>query len=301
MYIINKRYEKYIPKDFDYEKLGSRFNEVLNYLKSEQDDYLIEPLNGIKVFYPHENNIFVIELITNLILADMLSLQKINNYEVISLIKYQISVFNYINDIGYFRYVGRGYRYKYFQMDLFSDLNFIIKNLDQLEYSSIILRKSKYRELKKNKVLKFTWEDTLEQSRIEIDNLRTNIKHYKSYRVESALSYFDIKFKGENDLKNRMGLYVPSDTVFKVELDYINNTLDKLENFIQSSLYFAKENSLPIQSLCYVLLYNISGLHDGRTYPINGSQIINIDYYIFRDPLSRYQEYGLFGHEYSYW
>jgi len=36
MYIINKRYEKYIPKDFKYEKLGSRFDEVYKYLNSEE-------------------------------------------------------------------------------------------------------------------------------------------------------------------------------------------------------------------------------------------------------------------------
>jgi len=285
MYIINKRYEKYIPKDFEYEKLGSRFNEVLNYLKSEDVPWEVDgATRKDKDNNLEKNEDFIIELITNLILADMLSLQKINNEEVISLIKYQASIFEYLNS-------GSRYNYKMFDGDLFSDLNFIIKNLTQLEFLSLSLRKSKERENLYLKKLGLNYEEKNleyfnEMVGIEKDILLSNIENYKRYRVESAVSYIDIKEKRENDLKRGLGLDVLTDELLdkksNFHLNYINYTIDKLEKFIQNSIFFAKVNSLPIELLCYVLLYNILGLHDGRT-AFGVDQITNIEEYLFAD------------------
>jgi len=191
MYIINKRYEKYIPKDFNYEKLGSRFDEVYKYLNSEEapvesnGDEVSKDSNASSDNEVRENENFMVELITNLILADMLSLQKISNDEVISLCKFQVSILEYIGG-------GSRYKYKMFDGDLFSDLNFIIKNLAQLQYLSLSLRKSVDRENLYLRNLGFKdGEGNIdifsELAKMEFDTIRRNIEIYKKYRFPRTL------------------------------------------------------------------------------------------------------------------
>jgi len=293
MYIINKRYEKYIPKDFDYEKLGSRFDEVYKYLNSEEApgesiaDEVSKDSNALSYNEVRENENFMIELITNLILADMLSLQKISNDEVISLCKYQLSILEYISD----RAAMGVYAYEFFHEDPFSDLNFIIKNLAQLKYLSLNLRKSVDRENLYLRNLGFKdGEGSInifsELAKMEFDTLRRNIEHYKKYRLDCTVSYFDIQRK-ENEIMQSTGTYgdIVSDDQLVEKENYlvycVNHSSDRLEKFIQDSILFARVNSLPIQLLCYVLLYNLLGLHDGRTV-FGVDQITNIEEYLFR-------------------
>jgi len=293
MYIINKRYEKYIPKDFDYEKLGSRFDEVYKYLNSEEapvesnGDEVSKDSNASSDNEVRENENFMVELITNLILADMLSLQKISNDEVISLCKFQVSILEYITD----RATMGVYSYEFFHEDPFSDLNFIIKNLAQLQYLSLSLRKSVDRENLYLRNLGFKdGEGNIdifsELAKMEFDTIRRNIEIYKKYRFDSMVSHFDIQRK-ENEIMQSTGTYgdiVSDDELVEKEnhkVNSVNHSTDRLEKFIQDSILFARVYSLPIQLLCYVLLYNLLGLHNGRTV-FGVDQITNIEEFLFR-------------------